>query len=122
MSKRKILLHHKAPEAFLMTTLKYKISESVRARQRYLRLFLSLDSGLQEEVAASGDSVPTGTGSLMELVEANLSPEDWYLLRRYAFDGASHLELAREMGVTVWTSQKRLERIRKKLREILPGS
>ncbi len=119
---RETLLQHEAPEAYLMTTLKYKIKEFWRARQRYRRLFLSLDSGLQDESAASGGSMPASTNSLIELIKSTLSPEEWHLLRRRTFEGASHLELARELGVTVWTSQKRLERIRKKLREILPIS
>jgi len=119
---RETLLNHKAPEAYLMTTLKYKIKECMRARQRYLRLFFSLDSGLQAEAAAPGDPVPSGVKSLMELIQSNLSPDEWHLLRRYVFEGASHLELARELGVTVWTSQKRLERVRKKLRKLLPDS
>jgi len=114
------LLHHKAPEAYLMTTLKYKIKESWRARQRYLRLIHALDNGLQAETTALGSSSPSSIGGLMELVEANLTQEEWYLLRRFVFEGASHLVLAKELGITVWTSQKRLERIRKKLREILP--
>jgi len=119
---RETLLQHRAPEAYLMTTLKYKIKESRRARQRYLRLFLSLDSGLQAEAAAPYNPSPFSIESFMELIKSNLSSEEWYLLQRYAFGGASHLELAKELGVTVWTSQKRLERIRKKLREILPDS
>ncbi len=119
-NNRETLLQHKAPGAYLMTTLKYKIKECRRARQRYLHLFLSLDSGLQAEAAAPGDPVSSGVKNLMELIESNLSPDEWHLLRRHVFEGASHLELARELGVTVWTSQKRLERIRKKLREILP--
>lgn len=116
------LLRHEAPEAYLMTTLKYKIKEYQRARQRALRRFLSLDNGLYAEAAAPGGSMPSSIGGLMELMESSLSPEEWYFLQRYAFEGASHLELAKELGITVWASQKRLERIRKKLREILPDS
>ncbi len=119
---RETLLQHKAPEAYLMTTLKYKIKEFKRARQRYLHRFLSLDSEFYAEAAAPGNAIPSSPDGLLKLIESNLSPEEWYLLRRYAFEGASHLELAKELGVTVWTSQKRLERIRKKLREILPIS
>lgn len=119
---RETLFQHKAPEAYLMTTLKYKIKESKRARQRYLRLFLSLDSSLLAEAAASSGPTLSSTDGLLESIKSALSPEEWHLLRRYVFEGASHLELAKELGVTVWTSQKRLERIRKKLREILPDS
>jgi len=115
-NKRETLLRHEAPEAYLMTTLKYKIKEFRRAQKRYLHLFLSLDNGFQDEDAVPDGSTFSSTDGLMESIQSVLSPEEWHLLWRYVFEGASHLELAKELGVTVWTSQKRLERIRKKLR------
>ena len=106
------------PEACLMNILKNKIRECRRARRRYLRLFLSLDDGLLAGACAPGGSA--SAGGILEAARAGLSPEEWHLLRRFALDGASHLEISRELGVSVWASQKRLERIRKKLQEILP--
>jgi len=114
------LRRHKAPEAYLMTTLKYKIKEFRRAQERDLNLFLSLDNDRKVRAMASGGSVPSSTGSLIELIKSNLSPEEWHILWRHVFKGASHVDLARELRITVWASQKRLERIRRKLRDILP--
>lgn len=48
-------------------------------------------------------------------IEEALSENELYLLRRFVFEKASHKELAKELGISVWTSQKRLERIRDKL-------
>ena len=31
------------------------------------------------------------------------------------------MEMSVELGITVWSSQKRLERIRRKLKDVLPG-
>jgi len=36
------------------------------------------------------------------------------------FDRASHLEVAQEFGISVYASQKRLERIREKLYTVFP--
>ena len=49
-----------------------------------------------------------------------LAPEEYQLLKRLILDKASHLEVARELGITVYASQKRLERIRDKLRREFP--
>jgi len=119
---RERLLDHKNPGGYLMTTLKYKVKECKRAHQKDIQLFLSLDRDLQFEAAAPGDSTDSSIKSIMEVIESSLSPEELHLLRRHVFDGASHLQLSKELGVTVWTSQKRLERIRKKLRELLPDA
>ena len=51
-----------------------------------------------------------------------LPPEDYRLLCRITLEGATHLEVARELGISVWSSQKRLQRIRKKLcKQLLPN-
>ena len=49
-------------------------------------------------------------------------PEDYRLLCRITLEGATHLEVAKELGISVWSSQKRLQRIRKKLcKQLLPN-
>ena len=50
--------------------------------------------------------------SVIEKVERVLTPEEYQLLKRLVFDRASHLEVAQEFGISVYASQKRLERIR----------
>jgi len=120
LRKYETLRRHKDPEAFLMNILKYKIMEYRRKQQQYLRLFLSLDSGLQCVADASGDFTPISMDSLIEQIQSVLTPKEWYLLQRRVFGGATHLDLAKELGVSVWASQKRLERIHKKLKNALP--
>ena len=58
--------------------------------------------------------------SVIEKVERVLTPEEYQLLKRLVFDRASHLEVAQEFGISVYASQKRLERIRDKLRREFP--
>ena len=50
-----------------------------------------------------------------------LEVEEYRLLKRLVFDGASHLQVAREFHITVYASEKRLERIRDKLSAVFPG-
>ena len=56
-----------------------------------------------------------------KVIRKSLSKEEQYILKRHIFENASHKEIASELGITVWTSQKRLERIRDKLRKNFPG-
>ena len=58
--------------------------------------------------------------SVIEKVERVLTPEEYQLLKRLVFDRASHLEVAQEFGISVYASQKRLERIREKLYTVFP--
>ena len=107
-----------------MKTLKNKLSEYLRARSRYIRLFLSLDTDFRSDSIA----VPEPTGvlearddiSALRKIEQVLTPEELHLLKRLIIDQASHLEVAMELGISVYASQKRLERIRRKLYKAFP--
>ena len=57
---------------------------------------------------------------MMEGGGDTLGGEEWDLLKQYVLDGASHRQIASKLGITVQASQKRLERIRKKLEDVLP--
>lgn len=107
-----------------MLTAKNKIYESERERIRYIRRFLSLNSEVFSEIASFDSPVEevstSDEPSPMKKIEQILSPEELHLLKRLIFDSASHMEVAEELGITVWTSQKRLERVRKKLLEAFP--
>lgn len=110
---------HENPGGWLMQTLKYKIRESERDRQRQLRRFLSLDTDPRAEMLASVlqtdplDGV--GDAPVLDQLDALLTPEERRLLKRLIFDGAGHLQVAKEFGITVYASQKRLQRVREKL-------
>lgn len=116
------LMVHENPGGWLMETVKYKVRESERSRRRYMHRFLSLDSDVPAEYVPAKDlgtelDEPDGT-LLLEKVVQTLTQEEYRLLKRLVFDKASHLEVAQEFGITVYASQKRLERIRKKLHKV----
>ena len=117
-----VLMSHENPGGWLMQTTKNKILENERARIRYIHRFLSLDPEVFSEIASANeaeirepDEIPA-----VKKIERALSPEEFYLLKRLFIDNTSHMEVAEELGITVWASQKRLERIRKKLFEVFP--
>ncbi len=74
------------------------------------------ESNLPEELVAAQPQEE----SVIEKVERVLTPEEYQLLKRLVFDRASHLEVAQEFGISVYASQKRLERIREKLYTVFP--
>lgn len=118
------LMTHENPGGWLMETVKYKIKESERARQRYLYHFFSLDSDISIEIFPSNELITEiqepDDDLPMRKIEQALTAEEYQFLKRLVLDKASHLEVAQEFGISVYASQKRLERIRDKLYVIFP--
>lgn len=118
------LMVHDNPGGWLMNTVKNKIRESERSRRRYLHRFFSLDSDISSEIFPSNELVTElrepEDAFPMEKIRQALTEEEYRLLTRFVLDKASHLEVARELNISVYASQKRLERIRDKLYKIFP--
>ena len=89
-------------------------------KQRLLSLDADFpdESNLPEELVAAQPEPQEE--SVIEKVERVLTPEEYQLLKRLVFDRASHLGVAQEFGISVYASQKRLERIREKLYTVFP--
>lgn len=118
-----ILMQHPNPGGWLRMTAKYKVREEQREMNKYAAYFISLDSDLLTEpgeedprLAQQGepDAAPV---LLLEKIKKILTEEEYRLLKRLTIDGVSHVKAAEEFGISVYTSQKRLERIRKKLKK-----
>ena len=122
--KQDALMRHAKPEAWLMETLKNKIRVGSRRRALEALYFISLEQDLaQESKKLAVEDRPFGSiNELLDAIRALLPPEDYRLLCRITLEGATHLEVAKELGISVWSSQKRLQRIRKKLcKQLLPN-
>lgn len=119
-----VVAKHENPGGWLMNVVKNKLKECERSRRRDLRRLLSLDAdfpgenNLPEELV-SGQTEPQGE-SVLEIIERVLTPEEFRILKRLVFDRASHRQVAQEFGISVYASQKRLERIRDKLHTVFP--
>lgn len=121
-----ILMTHENPGGWLMSTLKNKIRNCQRKNQKDLMMLVSLDSEIALQIAApeSAEDIIEQDETLSiasQKIKDNLSPDDLHLLKRIIFDNASHKEVSDELGISIWASQKRLERIRVKLGKLFPG-
>lgn len=109
-----------------MVILKNKICNCRRRNQNDLLRLVSLDAetALQITVAENMEEAMEQEETMVatkKIIKNTLSKEEQYILKRIVFENASHKEVASELGITVWSSQKRLERIRNKLIQKFPG-
>lgn len=123
-SKFNELVNHENIGGWLMQTLKNKMRNYTRARQRDAKVFDEYVDRA-EDIAAPDNFVNTimthaALSAIQEVVYANFKGGDILLFQRVLIDGRSHKEAAEELGITVWTSQKRLERIRKRIKDAFP--
>ncbi len=111
------LMKHPNQTGWLMETVKNKIKTYKRHQVRYLKLFLSLDSGVAREPAREDNRIKALEGIDLDGMRRYLNEEEIYQLKRVFFDRASHLEVSQELGISLWACQKRMERIKGKLKQ-----
>lgn len=117
--KADVLAVHPNPAAWLMQTLKFKIMYAKRERSNDAKHLISLEIALVPDKINLVDS-KLELKEVVSFLRDVLSHEYFYIFQRYFFDGASHTQIAEELGITVWASRKRLERIRRELRNQFP--
>ena len=113
------------PIAWLKKTAKYKVRNAQRQRMRDLKRFLSLGEPSVLPVSAkwSAEDQVIETEELRhqedmisQMLDA-LSPEERHLFQRAILGQVPYGQLAEELGITLWTCQKRVQRLRSKLRK-----
>lgn len=112
-AKREQFLSSADPKRWIMCTLKYVCQNTLRAQAKLRRLLLSLDAGA---------SLTSETPELIsvDILFGDLSDsEDFQLLKRIALDRCTMLEVAEELGISVESCKKRVQRARKRLQEKL---
>lgn len=120
LKHQETLATHDNPGGWLMQTLKNKLRECKRQLSRMGTMFQSLEELPEYYLLTKDDEIGEGIDSILANIEQHLTEDEFYLLRRITLDKASHLEVSKELGITVWTSQKRLARIRDKLLKLFP--
>ena len=110
-AKRQQFLSSADPRSWIMCTLNYICQNRLRAQAKLKRLLLSLDEG---EALAAGTPELISVDTLFSDVSGS---EDFRLLKRIALDRCTILEAAEELGISVETCKKRVQRARKRLRE-----
>lgn len=115
---------HENPGGWLMQTLKNKLANYQRARRRESALLAHWVEDAAH-IAAPGDMAAElaqrqQVTDIRNFVAAHFDDMDRQLFQTLLVEGRSHKTAAQLLGITVWSSQKRLERIRKRLREAFP--
>ena len=107
-----------------MNVVKNKIKEYERNRRRDLCRVLSLEADFPDECNQPEELVSAQPEiqdePVPQTIKRVLTPEEFRLLKRLVFDRASHRQVAQEFGISIYASQKRLERIRDKLYAVFP--
>lgn len=113
------LMSHENPKGWMKNTVKNKIKHAERSLNRYIIRFISLDTDVpfEDAILASEDSHTPSIFEIMGKIRQILSADEWTLLRKIALERVPYKDAAAELGVTIWTCQKRVQRIREKLRE-----
>ena len=121
LQKADKLESHENPGGWLMLALQNKVTDNNRMHLRYIKRFLSLDEeGMEGAAVYEPDELADSLAEIMCKIRQALNEEEFHLLRWLVLEQRSHADVARELGVSVWTTQKRLERVRKKLYAVFP--
>lgn len=119
------LTAHENPAGWLIQTAKYKLCSEEHTRKRRIWSFISLEQETPEALTAvhekGYDIVESEDSNPMEIIRRVLTDEEFYLVKRLMFEKTSHLEVAKELGISVWACYKRKTKIRKKLADYFPG-
>ena len=100
------------PHGWLYQTLKNTIRNIRKTRANAQRLLVEYTAMHGGEVAYSEDQVR------LEMIYGELScSEEFRLLKEFAVDGRSHLEMAEKRGISVEACKKRVQRAKEFLRK-----
>ncbi len=116
------LMTHPKPDAWLMVVCRHKLQEHARQLESDQRRLLLMDS-LADPLPELPSHEPSPWeeaeySASLDLIQNTLSKDDFLLFDMVALRHKSHLSAAKTLGITVWASQKRLTRIRKRLQEL----
>lgn len=98
---------HENPVGWLIEALKLNIKSYKRNQAKKPQIFPLSETEMTEDSSEFLDYAPA------------LSEEECRMLTLYYEKGYSHKELAEEFGISISASQKRLERIKRRLRQML---
>ena len=113
------------PEWWLQRTVKHKALHMLREQARNIRRLVSLDAEVASHLPAPDElkrveeNEQGNLAQVKQKITTALTEEDLHLLKRVALDGASYKQVSRETGLSIPICQKRIQRIRKKLKIIL---
>lgn len=90
---------------------------AVRSRNRQIKWLISYEELHGEP--SSVDHYPIEDDDTLERSIRRLKKDELLLLRKIALDKVSYVEVAEELGISMWACYKRVQKIRNKLRDEL---
>lgn len=54
---------------------------------------------------------------MLDAIQEVLNEGEWMVFQRFKLLGLTHMQIAEELDISVWASQKRLERAQQKLQK-----
>lgn len=118
-----VLQLHPNIKGWLCAALKNKILNYWKTGRANLQRFVSYDEiTLQVPGGVSPEEITTSVTEeeILQKAQRRLSAENYLHLIRLTVDKASHATVAKEFGISIEASQKRLERSRKALQKDFP--
>lgn len=120
--KIQVVMAHPKPTAWLIVVARNKYREYTRQTDVENRWFLPSNEFLENLPDPRNNPTAVlddmGYTDAMDRIRQTLSEDDFRLFQMVILDHVSHKDASKELGITVWTSQKRLARIREKLQKI----
>lgn len=111
-----IIMNSPNPVGWMKITTKNTALNMIKARNRQLKLFISIEE--YTGVLATSD-VGTDETELIDHCLTIVSAKEFELFRRIALDGIPYTDAAKELGISMWACRKRVQRITEKLRNAL---
>ena len=110
--KPEALINSPNPEGWMVNTLKNVISNTVRSQNIAKRILLGYFASNINDLTISNDRV-----GLEILYDDIADLEEFKLVKEFALDGKSYLEMSQELGISVAACRKRMQRARETLQK-----
>ena len=120
------LMNAENPERWLKRTVKNKLLHYFRDNGRKLDRVIPLDDIdrkgvfiLDPRIEQLESSEKERLSDIKEILEKTLKEEGKELVRKIAFEEKTYEEAAQELGISLWACQKRMQRLREKIRKAM---
>lgn len=111
------------PDYWLQKTVRNKCLHVLREYAKNAKRLIDLEASelIDESVDKEFKTIEESDSlsNIKELIAKTLKPDEFYLLKRIAMEGISYKIVSEETGLSIGNCQKRMQRIRKKLREVI---
>lgn len=109
------LFTHPNPSAWLVKTVKYKAQRAKRDQARFLK-YISAGVPLIADLNSSENKI--FLQEVLSFAKDSLSGEDFLIFTYFFLEEHSHSYIAKKLGISVWASRKRIERIRSLIKSV----